>query len=244
MIKNVFFLAFICVLVSCQKDTFQLNSKDQLNSKELVTSYKLSGPSDQRDLPSEVRDIIANGGAGHFGCEITNNRESSEVEFGGGVIVEEGSILGTSAYPYTLDMRPIKLFNSSLPCQPGIPYFIFGYIDDGDIFSDDYSIDFRLVLNPNYFDNVKVVDINWELNGQSDSLPLGSFTIDDLQIGEFKSVTCRVFSTDDNVTVYSQEMELDFEISLNLDGGDPIIEYFSEYTFACPSGGTFPIIAP
>jgi len=153
--------------------------------------------------------------------------------------------LGTSAYPYASNMSLIKLLNSSLPCQPSIPYFIYGSVDDqgGDIFSDGYSVTFRLILNPSYNSLVKVVDVNWELNGQNQA-SVGSLTIDDLRVGQSNSVTCRVFSTDNNVTVYSQEMELDFRMLLNLGGGNPSIEYLSEYTFPCVSGGTNPIIAP
>jgi len=234
MIKKFFFLAFICALIGCQKDSVQPNTK------KLVSSYnKLSNSSNQKDLPVEVRDIIANGGVGHFGCEVSNNKES----LGG---TDGGSLLGAYAYPYTANMSPVKLYNSSLPCQPSIPYFIFSYIDpeSNNIFSGGYSITFHLVLNPNYFNTVKVVDVNWELIGQNDLVSSNNFTIDGLQIGESKSLTCKVFSTDNDVTVYSQEMELDFEILLNLGGGEPVIEYSSEYTFACPSGGTFPIIAP
>jgi len=233
MIKKFFFVALICALVGCQKETVKVNNK------KVVSSFKLSKSLDQKDLPLEVRDVIANGGDGHFDCEISTNRESVQAGLLGG-----GSIFGSYAYPYTLNLRPIKLFNSSLPCQPNIPYFVFGYIDEGGgTFPGEYSITFHLVLNPSYNNAVKIFDVNWGLNGQNDSDPVGSFTIDNLQIGQSNSVICEIFSTDNDIAVYSKELPLDFEISLN-PGGDLVIEYSSDYTFACASGGTFPIIAP
>jgi len=238
MIKKIFFLAFICAVVSsCSKQTDTV----QLNSNESVSSYKLSSASVKGDLPTEVRDIIINGGDGHFDCDISNNR----AVLGGGSS-SGGSALGTYAYPFILNMNPIKLYNSSLPCQPGIPYFIFGNVDaqgQGKN-SDEISATFRLVLNPSYFDPVKVVDVNWELNGQNDPAPVSSFTINDLQIGQSNSVTCEVFSTDNYATVYSQEMTFDFEILIDPQVGSAVIEYASGYTYSCASGGTFPIIAP
>jgi len=108
MIKKLFFLAFICVLVGCQKDSVQININ------ELVSSDKLTNPSDYGDFPSEVNEFIVNGGAGHLGCEISN-RQFKTVGTAGG--------LGTFAYPLTSDMTALFLLNSSLPCQPNIPYF-------------------------------------------------------------------------------------------------------------------------
>jgi len=205
MIKIFFFFAFICVLVSCQKDT------DQLNSKEFVSSSTMKiDPSGYGDLPLDVIDFIAKGGADHVGCEVSNDRQA----FDGGQFdigpLDVSPTLGTYAYPYSFSINPVELLNSSLPCQPIVPYFIIGYIDKqtGVKNSDGHSATFLLVLNPNYFDPVQVVDVNWELNGQYDSVPVQSFTISGLQIGESSSVACRVFSTDDNVTVYSQDTGL------------------------------------
>jgi len=53
-------------------------------------------------------------------------------------------------------------------------------------------------------------------------------------------VACEVFSTDNKVSVYSQEMTFDFEISIN----PSVIEYASGYSYACTNTGLAPIIAP
>jgi len=109
MFKNFFFLALICVLVSCQKNAVQLISNELISSNTSSTDLP-----DQEDLPSEVKDIIINGGVGHFGCEVSKVAALD----GGGVL---GSSLGAFAYPYTSDMTPVKLYNSWLPCRPDIP---------------------------------------------------------------------------------------------------------------------------
>jgi len=231
MIKNFFFLAFICFLASCQKDAVQLHSNEFISSDKLINS------SDYEDFSFEVRDMIANGGEGHFGCEISNNRQSKN---------GAGS-LGTYAYPLTSDMRPIFLLHSSLPCQPNIPYFLFNYVRKqrgGIKASNKYSATFFLVVNPNYYSAVKVVDINWDLNGQNNPVPVQSFTINNLQIGESNSVTCQVFSTDNKSSVYSQEMTFDFEVLIDLGLGGTVIEYGSGYSYACTNTGLSPIIAP
>lgn len=228
MIKNLFFIAFICALVGCQKNSVQLVGN------ELVSSDELTNSSSYGDLPSEIKEIIANGIDEHFACEISDNRPS-----------KNGGSLGTYAYPLTSDMSPIMLLHSSLPCQPNIPYFIFSHLKKQSLVkhSKAYSATFFLLLNPNYSSNVKVVDINWQLNGQNDSVPVQSFTINNLQIGESNSVVCQVFSTDNKSTVYSQKMMFDFEILLSLQTG-AAIEYVSGYSYACTNTGPSPIIAP
>lgn len=234
MIKNFFFLAFLCVLVSCQKESVELNSDEPISSKTMKTTSSGYG-----DLPVDVRDIIANGVDDHFGCEINNNKEA----LGGGLFGGSSS-LGTYAYPYTINATPIRLLKSSLPCQPGIPYFIVSYLDkEGDSKGSEYSATFLLVSNPSYADQVRVVDIDWELNGQSETVPVQSFTINGIQIGESNSVACNVFSTANNVAVYSQEMTFDFELSIDL-GVGVVIEFGSGYSYACTNTGITPIIAP
>jgi len=235
MLKNFLFLALVCALVGCQKDSVQINNN------ESAPSYKKAGSNDYQNLPQEVRDIIANGGAGHnISCEISNDKKAAVNSgfFGG------ASALGAYAYPYSLGMSPIKLFASSLPCQPSIPYFIFSNLEsEGDGKGSTYSANFHLVLNPSYFNSVKIVDIEWELNGQNILDPNQIFTLNDLQIGESNSVSCRVFSTENNITVYSQEMSFDFEILIDIDSG-AVIEFASGATYACTNTGIFPIVAP
>lgn len=226
MIKKIFILAFICTLIiGCKKDTVQLGDEELASSKLSASSY-------HEDLPSEVRDIIANGGVGHFGCENTNRLQGLD-----------GGSLGAYAYPYTWSMRPLSLLNSSLPCQPNIPYFIFSHINSKHAGKSDHSVTFRLVLNPSYFASVKVFGIDWELNGQNEPTPFISFTVDDLEVGESNSVTCRVFSTGNSVAVYSQEMTFDFNISVAV-GTGAFVDFESGSTYACTNTGIFPIIAP
>lgn len=234
MIKKIFFLAFICALVSCQKEAVQLDGK------ELSTSYKLSSSSDFKNLPAEVQDIISNGGAGHFSCEATTGRKPANLTvFGSG-----SSSLGAYAYPFSFSMNPVKLFNSSLPCQPGIPYFIFSHIEGGGEGKvTEYTTTFRLVLNPSFFDSVKVVDVEWDLNGQTDPLSLQSLTIDELQAGNSNTVSCRVYSTDNNISVYSQEMTFDFNVLIDVVDG-ATINFESGSQYACTNTGIFPIVAP
>ena len=219
MIKKLFFIAFICALTSCQQETVQFDTQQ-------ATSHELSASSDYEDLPSKVRDIIANGGVGHFGCQTTSKKG-----------VKGGGELGNYAYPYTSDIRPIRLYASSLPCQSNIPYFIFSNIDG-------VSTTFRLVLNPSYFDPINVVDVNWELNGEDNPSAVQTLTINDLKMGESSSVTCTVFSSDNNLSVYSQEMTFDFQISRNLEAG-LVAEFTSGYTYTCSrGGGGIQIVAP
>lgn len=215
MIKKMFFFAFICVLAGCQKDTVRFDSN------ELVSSYGY--------FPSDVNDMIANGG-GHLGCETSSN-----IEF-----KNRDGALGKYEYPLTPDMTPLFLLHSSLPCQPNIPYFLFNFVHPED---GKYAATFFLVANPNYSSQVKVFDIDWTLNGQNNPVPLKTFTIHDLQIGESNSVTCKVFATDNKVAVYSQEMTFDFEVLLDLKTG-VVIEYGSGYSYACTNTGLTPIIAP
>ncbi len=222
MIKKIFFVAFICALMGCQKDTVQFDSN------EAASTYKQSS---YENLPSEVRNILINGGAGHFGCESSNRVP----------LVLNSGVLGTYAYPYTSNLSPIKLYKSSIPCRPNIPYFIFGHAEGGS--KGLNSVTFHLALNPSYSGPVQVFDINWELKGENTSVPFKSFTIDDLQINESRSLTCRVFSTDNNLSVYSQEMTFDFKLLIAL-GSDPVVEFESGYTYACMNNGIFPIVAP
>jgi len=249
MIKKIFFLAFICALVGCQKEIVQLDYKELISSNKSNSSdsYKLSDTPDFKDLPAEVKDIITNGGVGHFGCENIYNKPSADGSSSLDITSFFGSStssLGTYAYPYTLSMSPIKLYNSSLPCQPNTPYFIFSYLDsEGEGKNTKYSVAFHLVINPIYFNPVNVVDISWELNGLNNPGPVNIFTINDLHIGDSYSVACKVFSTENNTAVYSQEMPFDFEISIE-PGTGPIIEFVSGYSYACTNTGIFPIVAP
>jgi len=167
----MFFLAFVCVLAGCQEDTVEFNSN------ELVSSDKLTYSSNYGDFPAEVNDMIANGGAGHFGCKASDK---------------------------------MFLLHSSLPCQPNIPYFLFSFVNQQGAtrFATDYSATFFLVVNPNYNSHVKVVDINWDLNGENDPVPVKSFTINNLQMGESNSVTCEVFSTDNKSSTLSNYCSL------------------------------------
>jgi len=228
MLKNFFLLAFICALVSCSKDSVQPNSN------ELVSADKVTDSSDYVDLPLEVRDIIANGVEGHMGCEISDNKSS-----------KNGGSLGSYAYPLTSEMSSIFLLNSSLPCQPNIPYFIYNFLHKPGFIKNaaGYSATFYLVVNPNFSSNVKVLDVDWGLNGQNDPVPVKSFTVNNLQIGQSNSVSCEVFATDNKSTVYSQEMTFDFEVLLEI-GTGAVVQYGSGYSYACTNTGLSPIIAP
>lgn len=222
----MFFLAFVCVLAGCQKDAVQTNSNEFVSSDKLIdTPYGY--------FPSEVNDMIANGGDGHFGCAISNHTESKS----------KGGTLGKYAYPLTPDMNPLILLRSSLPCQPNIPYFLFNFVKEDINVSGRYSATFFLVLNPTFNSKVRVVDIDWELNGQNDPAPVKSFTINNLQMGESNSVTCKVFSTDNKSSVYSQEMTFDFKVLLDINAGTSI-RYGSGYSYACTNLGLTQIIAP
>gem|GEM_PF-5316936 len=154
------------------------------------------------------------------------------------------SSLGAYAYPFSFSMSSVKLYSSSLPCQPSIPYFIFSHLEEGgDDKASEYTATFRLVLNPSFFDAVKVVDVEWDFNGQTDPLSLQSITIDELQAGNSNAVSCRVYSTDNNVSVYSQEMTFDFNLLIDaVDGAS--IEFESGSQYACTNTGIFPIVAP
>ncbi len=178
--------------------------------------------------------MIAHLGDRHLGCEMSNDRQ-----------LKNGEGLGTYAYPLTSDMNPLFLPTSSLPCQPGIPYFIFSRINrqNGMFLSNNYSATFFLVANPSYNSEVDVLDIDWGLNGQNDEVSIRRFTVNNIQIGESNLVTCKVFSTDDEVSVYLQEMKFDFEISLSL-GTGLVIEYGSGSSYACTNTGLTPIVAP
>jgi len=240
MIKNFLFLAFICVLVSCEKEAVQPNSNDFVSTKTLK-----AGSSDYGDLPSELKDIVATGGASHSECDINESKQQLGLGQLGLVQLGGQSLLGTYAYFYAYNTSVIKLLDSSLPCQPNIPYFIFSYVEQDEVEnSNEYSATFLLVSNPSYFDEVKVVDINWALNGQNNPVPVQSFTVDGLQIGESSSVACKVFATSNNLAVYAQEMEFDFGISIDPMVGSVVIEFESGYSYACTNTGLTPIIAP
>lgn len=224
MIKKFFIFVFVCTLIGCQKDAVQLDNIEVASSEMLVTS-------DYENLSSGVRDIIINGGSGHLECETSNK-------------VLDGESLGSYAYPYTSDMTPLQLYKSSLPCQPSIPYFLFGYVSSNqNAGKTEHSINYRLVSNPSYFDSVDVVDVRWKVDGQNDPVAVRGLKMNDLKVGESHSITCRVFSTDDNLSVYRQQMTFDFEVSIDIETG-PFIEYGSGSTYACTNTGIFPIIAP
>ena len=234
MFKKITALVLICALVSCSKETTHLNNSDIVSANQQTGSLDLAG------VPSEVKDIIANGGVGHLGCEILHSNKKGDLTLTGD--------LGTYEYPYTSDLGFIILESSSLPCRPNIPYFIFGVakrkVGFGNQNRNQYSATFYLVENPSYFDDIKVVDIDWSLNGQAETLlPFQSFRVNNLEAGESTSLACRVFATDDDATVYSQEMTFDFDVKL-IDRNSPEIEFRSGYVYACASTGIFPIVAP
>lgn len=229
MLKKIFFFAFVCTIVGCQKVSVELNNN------EIVSSDKLTSSSDYGDLPSEAIELITNGVEKHVGCEADNNRQFKNT-----------SGLGTYAYPLTDDMKPIFLLHSALPCQPNIPYFLNSFVSKrGSIkLINGYSATFYLVKNPSYNSSVKVVDIDWDLNGQNNSIPVQSFTINNILIGQSNTVTCEVFSTDNKSSVYAQEMTFDFQISIDPILNSTVIEFGSGYSYACTNTGLTPIIAP
>ncbi len=230
MFKKIFALVLICVLVSCQKETVQLNNTDLVSSN--VETYS----TDLGDLPPEVRDIINNYSARHASCEanaINSNKRSSL-----------SGALGTAAYPYTSDLRNVMVPNSALPCRPDIPYFLLGVTkpktdDKGE---DEYSATFYLVKNPNYFDNINIVDVDWSSNGDVGFSPVQRHKINNIKIGDVLSVSCEIFATNNTSMVYSQDLTFEFDITTHIN--TPVIQFSTGYTYACTNTGLSPIIAP
>lgn len=227
MFKKIITLFCVCALAGCSKDSIhQLDAEDH-------ASYVVLDSPDFEESVALNQDGSLNGVFAHTSACVSSSK----------IPVILGGALGTYAYPYEPSMTPMKLFRSSLPCQPNIPYFIYSHMNSEGNSKTGHSVTYRLTLNPFFFNDVKVVDVEWEFNGKTQSSLPRQLIVDNLKANQTNSVICRVFATSDNAAVYSQELEFDFKVLLDLLNGS-YVNYESGYSYACTNTGLAPIIAP
>jgi len=235
MFKKIIGLVLICALVSCEKSGLQSDINEQVSaSRGTKGSTETKGADGIISLPGSGNSGSGLGSVDNDVRDLTNGLL-------GNVVNNYPSGFGT------IDM----MYEYSLPCQPDIPYFIFGNAttnDDG--YGLEYGASFTLVLNDDYYESIDIVDIQWDMDGQPGVLPTQSFSITDLGTGNH-TITCQVYTTNDNSTVYMNELTFEFSIDASLPN-DPEISYRGAgeiYTClnADPDGprtGTFAIICP